>query len=122
MNPAVTLAQVIPVDTPRLSPAWWDFLLVAGVIAGLTALIFIVAAMSRRQRSRKRKSRRGPEILKNTEEHLRQQSEVVEGGEAHRIEKRNRRRREHRPRNPTLAERGGLPPARDSGSAPNSGL
>jgi len=35
-----------------------------------------------------------------------------EGGEEKRYRRKRRRRRDHRPRNPTLAETGGLPPLR----------
>lgn len=35
-----------------------------------------------------------------------------------RRDRRHRRRREHRPRNPTLAETGGLPPIRDKDAPP----
>lgn len=44
---------------------------------------------------------------------------TAESGQESRRRRRRRRRREHRPRNPTLAETGGLPPARsDSPSEP----
>jgi FtsZ-interacting cell division protein ZipA len=47
-----------------------------------------------------------------------QESESAPGeeGGSHRRRKWRRRRREHRPRNPTLAETGGLPPIRNQGS------
>ena len=37
---------------------------------------------------------------------------------SHRSRRRRRRREKHRPRNPTLAEAGGLPPVRDGDDAP----
>ena len=44
---------------------------------------------------------------------------TAESGQESRRRRRRRRRREHRPRNPTLAETGGLPPARsDTSSEP----
>ncbi|MCX8107768.1 MAG: hypothetical protein N3G20_03080, partial [Verrucomicrobiae bacterium] len=39
---------------------------------------------------------------------------------SHRRHRRRRRRREHRPRNPTLAETGGLPPPRQTDQLPPS--
>ena len=40
------------------------------------------------------------------------ETESAEGSQHRRYHRRRRRRREHRPRNPTLAETGGLPPVR----------
>src|SRR5437588_11834263 len=42
-------------------------------------------------------------------------SETDEDPRSHKLRRIRRRRREHRPRNPTLAETGGLPPARTGG-------
>lgn len=122
MSLGVLLAQVMPGKSTLVSPMWWDFLLVAGVIAGLTMVIFLVALLVKSRRQRKRKSDHGPEILKNTEEHLRKAGvrESVEPEEG--VSRRRRRRRDHRPRNPTLAEQGGLPPVRDPDTSPHTGL
>jgi hypothetical protein len=118
------LAQVLPVDPPEVSPAVWDLLLVGGVTLGLAAVIFLVVALIRRAPRHRRRARHGPEILKNTDEHLREQeeqAEAAEAGESRPKHRRKRRRRDHRPRNPTLAEAGGLPPERQPGQTPNSG-
>jgi hypothetical protein len=118
-------AQIVPVDAPALSPAIWDFLLVGGVVAVLAVIIFIVAAVVRRPQRHRSRTRRGPEILRNTEEHLREQAERNEAepaAEEAGRQRRKRRRRDHRPRNPTLAEAGGLPPERDPDTVPNQGL
>ncbi len=120
---AQLLAQVLPVDTPKISPLLWDLLLIAGVTGGLAAIIFTVVGVTRRGRKHRSRSRKGPEILKNSDEHLREQDERANGANANDARPgKKRRRRDHRPRNPTLAEAGGLPPERESGTAPHSGL
>ena len=118
------LAQVIPIEGPKVSPALWDFLLVGGVITVLAIIIFVVAAVTRQRRPHRHRSRHGPEILKNTDEHIRDQTETNspddQDKDSH--QRRRRKRRDHRPRNPTLAESGGLPPERDPNSVPHTGL
>jgi hypothetical protein len=124
MNPLL-LGQLMPGKPVPISPAWWDFLLVGGVALGLALMVFAVVAFTRRSPKHRSRSR-GPEILKHTQEHLREKEagatldEDTEANDQHR--RRKRRRRDHRPRNPSLAEAGGLPPARDPDSAPHTGL
>lgn len=115
---AQLLAQVLPVDAPKISPALWDLLLIAGITGALALIIFAVVGATRRSRKLRSRSRKGPEILKNTDEHLREQEERANDAGS----RKKRRRRDHRPRNPTLAEAGGLPPEREPGAAPHSGL
>lgn len=125
MNP-LFLAQILPGDAPKLSPALWDLLLVGGVTLALAAVIFIVVAVTRRNGGKQRKrSRRGPEILENTNEHLQEQEEHESRGSdsnPRERQRKKRRRRDHRPRNATLAEAGGLPPEREPGTPPNAPL
>jgi hypothetical protein len=121
------LGQVLPGSTTRISPALWDFLLVGGITLVLAAVIFIVVAVTRKGRQHRPRSKRGPEILRNTGEHFREEEaktaeddgQEQESPQRHR---RKRRRRDHRPRNPTLAESGGLPPVRDPDTTPHPGL
>jgi len=125
VSASLLLAQVLPVEVPKMSPAWWDLLLVGGVILGLATVIFIVAALTRRSGRQRKRSRRGPEILQHTDEYLREQEERATPGDENESRpplRRKRRRREHRPRNATLAESGGLPPERDPGTPPNAPL
>jgi hypothetical protein len=125
MSPSF-LAQVFPGDGPTLSPALWDLLLVGGVTFGLAVVIFIVVAIARRNGGKQRKrSRRGPEILQNSQEHLQEQEARESRGsdeDPRERRRKKRRRRDHRPRNATLAEAGGLPPERDPGTPPNAPL
>ena len=118
------IAQVVPIDTPAISPALWDFLLVGGIITGLTVIIFVVALVGRSRRSKRRK-KRGPAILRNSEEYLRDAaSEPPPEPPSGKVRKKKRRHKHHKHRRelPTLADSGGLPPVRDKDCPPNSGL
>ncbi|MBI1177679.1 hypothetical protein GC207_09595 [bacterium] len=118
------LGQVVGIDPPQVSPAVWDMFYVGGVALAVAVIIFIVVAVTRGRTKSHHKSRRGPEILRNSDEHLREKAAAeTEDDESESPQRRRRRRRrDHRPRNPTLAEAGGLPPERDPNSAPNTGL
>lgn len=119
------LGQIPDVAAPAVSPAIWDMLYVGAVAIGTAIIIFITVAVTRNRRQHRRRSKSGPEILKNSEDLQRQmQEEAQEEPEEdnERKHRRRRRRREHRPRNRTLAEAGGLPPERDPDSAPHTGL
>ncbi len=80
-----------------------DLLLLLGAVVVLT-LLFLFWAIFLRERK---------DDLGNwrTRKHHHDSSSDASDGSEHR-HRRRRRRREHRPRNPTLAETGGLPPAR----------
>jgi uncharacterized membrane protein len=128
VKPPAILGQLLPSGNPGISPAFWDLLRVAGVLVGLCLVIFIIVPFIRKGRPAHRsRARRGPEILRNSEELLREKERIARGeaepeersGNRHR---RRRKRRGHRPRNPTLAESGGLPPDRDADSRPDAGL
>lgn len=125
MTRVALIAQMLPDSPPKMSPALWDLLLVGGVALALGAVVFAVAAVTRRGHKHRPRTRHGPEILRNTEEHLHEADEkaaLATAGEQEQRQRRKRRRRDHRPRNPTLSEAGGLPPARDPGATPHTGL
>ena len=95
------------------SDAWkkidLQFFIVFGAIVGVVFLAVIWAVYLRR--------RRRHHSHKHSHHHRQESSEIqpAEGGEqggARKRRKWRRRRRDHRPRNPTLAETGGLPPVR----------
>ncbi|HEV2394629.1 MAG TPA: hypothetical protein VG146_19935 [Verrucomicrobiae bacterium] len=107
---------------PELVPQPWhktgarDILIILGVLVVLTVLVLIWAAYFRK---------RDRDHSHHHHHHHRHQEDSAEpaaasdsppsepgeaSGRHHR--RRRRRRREHRPRNPTLAETGGLPPLR----------
>lgn len=77
-----------------------QILLVAGVLLGLGALLFLAVYLA------KGKRRHGP--LPQGNAHGRRRHRHGH----HPPHRHRRRRQEHRPRNPTLAETGGLPPLR----------
>ena len=90
-------------------------LTVIGVLFLISLVVFIWAAFFRRQRRRHRHRHYdypppSPETPPKKEAEDRQ---LVS-----RLHRKRIRRREHRSRNPTLAEAGGLPPVRDEGTKP----
>ncbi len=105
---ALTPAGAHP--SPMINAAIRDAAIVVGAGFALTALILVWAVYFRGPRKRapvksKSVSRSShPDGLVKTDE--------VEGSSGRRKSKYRRRRRDHRNRNPTLAETGGLPPER----------
>ena len=83
-----------------------EMLLLLGVIAVIALSLYLFAYLTRRKR-RRRISRSGPEMW-GADRHA--QSARREGRV--RIRKKRREHPDFRPRNPTLGETGGLPPAR----------
>ncbi len=97
----ILLAQNTSSDLLKPEKMPNDFLLLMGAVAFLT-LLFLVWAVFIRKRKQDLADWRLQESRHSSSHHS--------DGSGHR--RRRRRRREHRPRNPTLAETGGLPPAR----------
>jgi len=91
----------------KIGPATKEGLLVFGALLLVVGLVFLWAAFIRKRGERK---------------HYRYPSKTsAEGVTEIRRKKVKKRRKEHRPRNPTLSETGGLPPIRseaDPGPAP----
>jgi hypothetical protein len=87
-----------------------DVSIILGSIALLTLVLFLCVAYYKQLKRRgsgrrKSSSSEGPDLGKKVEK--------VVDSEGHRKLKVRKRRRGHRPRNPTLAETGGLPPPRE---------
>jgi hypothetical protein len=104
---SILLAQVTPGDPlsspwPNMGRATRDLTLTLGALVVLVMALLIWAVYFR-----KRKREFSPWHI-----HHRSQHSVSNNGHSPERRRRRRRRREHRPRNPTLAETGGLPPAR----------
>jgi hypothetical protein len=78
--------------------------LAVGVVAVLAAVFF---------RSTKRRGPRSKTVTETTSRENLTVREVVERSGGRKKIRYRRRRRDHRPRNPTLAETGGLPPLRE---------
>lgn len=100
-----------------LSPAMKERLIIFGALAVVLVVVVGWALLfrSRRQRSARREERRRRRhsISRSTAKGVAEIREYVK-------DRQRRRRREHRPRNPTLAETGGLPPVRREDNSPTA--
>lgn len=114
------LAQtILPSDVLPDSGRWMGMTLkevleVLGAVALVSALIFLWAIYLRKKpRTHSHHHHHHHHHSPSSEETLESlnSSDSEESGER-RYRRKRRRRREHRPRNPTLAETGGLPPLR----------
>jgi hypothetical protein len=106
---AADLQQQLPPAQPSklLGLSLRDILLLFGLVAILALSLYLFAYLTRRKR-RRRISRSGPEMWGAD-----RQAPQSERGEMRvRIRKKRRKHPDFRPRNPTLGETGGLPPAR----------
>jgi hypothetical protein len=104
----LTPADVAPRENAYFDPATKEGLIVLAAIALLT-LFLLAGAYLLYRRQRRHGSHR--HTRERSAHHESAESTEGENGEPRR-RRRRRRRREHRPRNPTLAETGGLPPVR----------
>jgi type VI protein secretion system component VasK len=89
-------------------PAMRERLLIFGAMGAVSLLVVLWAIFLRRKRKRRRKHHHSSSPASAPE--LRQVPMATPEPEKHHRHRRSRRR--HRPRNPTLAETGGLPPIR----------
>lgn len=83
-----------------------DFFLILGAVGAVTVVLLLWAAFLR-----KRRRHRSHHHHHQPHDNVRASSPDAAQSGSFSGKKRRRRRREHRPRNPTLAETGGLPPA-----------
>ncbi len=90
-----------------------DIILVLCIGLILLVLLLIWASFFRRRSRHHSDLRAASHVLEDS-------PPVVSTEHRHRHHKHRRRRREHRPRNPTLAQTGGLPPPRPDNQAPPS--
>jgi FtsZ-interacting cell division protein ZipA len=118
------LAQdTLPVD--MVSAPWQkmdattrDILIILGAVA-LVTLLALFWAVAFRSRKRRHHSHHHHHRHHHSHDHTEESSAPVSEEETvseptSRRKRRRHRRREHRPRNPTLAETGGLPPLRSA--------
>jgi len=90
-----------------------DILLILGALVALTLILVVWARyISKQHRRRTRSSSSKPHKLVPVERQDDSPEEEFESG-GRRRRKFRKQRREHRGRNPTLAETGGLPPQRE---------
>jgi len=118
------LAQdTLPIDilsTPKMDSTTRDILIILGAVAVVTlfVLFWAVALRSRKRRhhSHHHHHHHHREPAAEPSQPLESETPEEEPREetGSRRRRRRHRRREHRPRNPTLAETGGLPPLRSA--------
>jgi FtsZ-interacting cell division protein ZipA len=119
------LAQdIIPTDVlPGGSWRWMgltlkELVMVLGAVAGVTLLVVLWAVYLRkrphRHSHRHHRHRNHQDLSSSRDESSPAEAEPdsEDNNGDRRYRRKRRRRREHRPRNPTLAETGGLPPLR----------
>lgn len=98
--------QEVLQSVTSLSSSARDRLIIFGAVLLVAILAFVWVGMFRKPR------RRHSRHHHHHHHHHRPQPESRPSEDTSLFRKRRRRRREHRPRNPTLAETGGLPPRR----------
>jgi len=110
--------ETLPMDLvsepwKKMDAATRDVLIILGSVAvvSLLALTWAVAFRKRRHHHPRRHSQHHSHDRSKPPEPIDEEITPSEPG-SERRRHRHRRRREHRPRNPTLAETGGLPPIR----------
>src|SRR5262249_22561711 len=102
----------------RMDATTRDAILVFGALAIVTLVVVLWAAFVRKKkRSREHYHHHRHRPATETETPVATQSEQTSENSGRERRRRRRRRRDHRPRNPTLAETGGLPPIKPEGSA-----
>ena len=100
--------EALPPTAGDISPAWEDVFIVLGVLV-LVTLAVLLWALIFSARGRRHRHRHHHHHHKNYREELKKTA----GGIKEMIQQRqHHHRHDHHPRNPTLAETGGLPPIR----------
>jgi hypothetical protein len=98
-----------------------NILLIIGIGLGLAGLLAAWARFYVRGRQRQRQRHHRPPEARPAPSRIANDSEPAdEPEERGRRRRRRRHRRDHRPRNPTLAETGGLPPGKPEGLPPQN--
>ena len=103
----------------KMSSGMREFLTIAGAISLVTLIMFVWAIFIRKRGKRRRAQSQKPSQPRTLAQAAATPGQNGAGNlvpkQQHRRHRRRRRRREHRPRNPTLADTGGLPPIRSEG-------
>jgi len=100
--------EPLPLPGPA-SPAMRETLIVIGAVLLVAVGLLLWASVAYKRRRRRSSSHRQHHEQKSAGN---ASANSAETGQTSHSRRRRRRRREHRPRNPTLAETGGLPPVR----------
>jgi len=116
------LLAATPFDPPDFSPFWQRYIasknetiLMLSAISGvvLVVLVWAIFIRKRKDEDARRYSYRRSSTRESKEESANPSSDANSTSQSSQGKRRRRRRRRgHRPRNPTLAEAGGLPPVR----------
>ena len=107
---ASALDDISPMPSQRVPAVFYDALAIVGSAFFVGLLLVLWAAYIRKPRKRGAESRREPVAMPVV-------TKAVEEVDGKRRLKLRERRRDHRPRNPTLAETGGLPPVKSDDPA-----
>lgn len=98
-----------------------DMFIVLGIIILLSVALFVIVSIVKGRKSGGVK-RHDHKRAKSGESTIRiAESKAVDGESGRRRRKFRKRKKDHRPRNPTLAETGGLPPEAGQAAARGSG-
>ncbi|MDB6067278.1 MAG: hypothetical protein JWR26_3486 [Pedosphaera sp.] len=120
--PYLAQIEMLDIDAAKshlLHSMWLQVLLIVGAIIVIVGLVFIWAIFFRKPGRRRRKHHKHRKKFPQAENKLVEdtvEKTAVTVEENNSRKKRRRSRREHRPRNPTLAETKGLPPIREGQS------
>jgi hypothetical protein len=118
----ILLADVAPEEVvasfQRMDPATREALIICAALAGVITLVFLwvlfVKIPAGKKGRRRKHHHHSPSVSESRDAATDSNKSEADQGRR----KWRRRRREHRPRNPTLAETGGLPPIRSEGQPP----
>ncbi len=100
--------SLIPGANPSTVPARGDTMLLLTALFAVTFLIWLFAVLFLKNAKKQNELQRSPWSGEKSYDYNQVSKKTVPEKKRRRI-----RRREHRPRNPTLAETGGLPPRRE---------
>jgi FtsZ-interacting cell division protein ZipA len=106
----LAVEEPLPLPGPA-SPAMRETFIVIGAVLLVAVGLLLWASVAYKRRRRRSSSHRQHHEQKSAGKASADSAETRQTSHS----RRRRRRREHRPRNPTLAETGGLPPVRTEG-------
>jgi FtsZ-interacting cell division protein ZipA len=104
--------DVIPGGWHWMGLSLRELLILLGAVSIVTLIVVIWAACFRKKPRHRSRAHHYSPAQERAELETDSEADSAEGDGGRRYRRKRRRRREHRPRNPTLAETGGLPPVR----------
>ena len=105
-DPQRTTSSGVPTNNEANKPVWYfdDMALVAGIALAIMVVLAVIAAFIKKKGSATTESR----AFRHIPDARKIDKSSPNGDPSHR-KKRRRRKRDHRPRNPSLSETGGYP-------------